>query len=231
MKISTAIHWSLVQCLLLSTGASAFTVGRTSFSLQQKAISSSVSFSTAVVSGETTATANGASVSDDNKAENEEDISTYVRCGKCQTVYPMTEEALGKGRGRRLECAVCEHTWFQSKERLLSVKPGFEMVDLPEDDLNRIHLNIKEGKSPDFMGSSKLYVGNVDFDCHEDDLLAEFSKFGDVGEVSLVRDETGKCRGFGFVTMRTSEDGQKAIDELDGAPVRGRKIAVRESNN
>jgi len=47
----------------------------------------------------------------------------------------------------------------------------------------------------------------------------------------LVRDEDGKNRGFGFVTMRSKDDGQKAMAELDGTPIRGRKIAVRESNN
>jgi len=52
-----------------------------------------------------------------------------------------------------------------------------------------------------------------------------------VGDVSLVRDEEGKNRGFGFVTMRTKDGGQKAMEKLDGTAVRGRKIAVRESNN
>ncbi|EEC43490.1 predicted protein [Phaeodactylum tricornutum CCAP 1055/1] len=81
------------------------------------------------------------------------------------------------------------------------------------------------------MGDVKIYVGNIAFECHEDDILAEFSRIGPVGDVSLVRDEEGRIRGFGFVTMRSKEDGQKAIDALDGMPVRGRKIAVRESNN
>jgi predicted Zn finger-like uncharacterized protein len=158
--------------------------------------------------------------------------STYVRCGKCQTVYTLTADDLGPGgKGRRLECSVCSHSWFQSKDRLLTVQEGFTLVPLPQEDLTRIQTNIVEGKAPNFMGELKVYVGNIAFDCHEDDLHQLFSQVAEVGEVSLVRDAEGKNRGFGFVTMRTKEGGLKAIEQLDGAPVRGRQIAVRESTN
>jgi|UPI000581B40B predicted Zn finger-like uncharacterized protein len=176
------------------------------------------------------ANAEGATTSPSGNS-NENEPNTYVRCGKCQTIYPITEDDLGKGRGRRLECSVCTHSWFQSKDRLMYMKEGFNMVPLPEEDLERINVNLKEGKPAGFMGDVKIYVGNIAFECHEDDILAEFSRIGPVGDVSLVRDEEGRIRGFGFVTMRSKEDGQKAIDALDGMPVRGRKIAVRESNN
>lgn len=157
---------------------------------------------------------------------------TYVRCGKCMTHYAITEADLGeRGKGRRLECSVCSHSWFQSKDRLMHMKEGFEMVPLPEVDLERIQTNIEEGKSPKFLGETKLYVGNIAFECHENDILEVFSRVGTVGDVSLVRDEEGRNRGFGFVTMRTEEEGEKAIAELDGIQVRGRNIAVRESNN
>lgn len=154
---------------------------------------------------------------------------SYVRCGKCQTVYAMTEEDLG-GRGRRLECSVCDHSWFQSKDRLMTLTSELEMSPLPQRDLDRIKNNMEEGKPAKFMGEKKLYVGNIAFQCHEDDFFEVFGKCGDVGEVSLVRDDEGKIRGFGFVTMRTNEGGDKAIADLDGTMIRGRSIAVRESN-
>lgn len=113
----------------------------------------------------------------------------------------------------------------------MTLRDGLEMVALPDEDKERIATNIKEGKAPNFMGEIKLYVGNIAFECHEDDINAVFSDIGAVGDVSLVRDNEGKNRGFGFVTMRAREDGQKCIDELDGSEVRGRKIAVRESFN
>lgn len=172
------------------------------------------------------------------EAANGDSPTSYVRCGKCQTSYIVNADDIGGtgngGRprvGRRLECAMCGHSWFQSKDRLLTLRDGFELVDLPENDKNRIQLNLEQGKSPKFMGESKLYIGNVAFECHEQDIQQVFSRVGNVGDVSLVRDEEGKIRGFGFVTMRTKEEGQRAIDELDGTKVRGRNIAVRESNN
>ena len=157
---------------------------------------------------------------------------SYVRCGRCQTIYAVAEDDLGRGRGRRLECSVCHHSWFQSKDRLMTLKKDdYELLPLPQRDLDRIQKNIAEGKSPRFLGSKKLYVGNIAFECHEDDFYEIFGKCGDVGSVSLIRDEEGKNRGFGFITMRTDEDGDRAMAELDGMSIRGRNIAVRESNN
>ena len=157
---------------------------------------------------------------------------TYVKCGKCQSVYAIKEEDLGsKGRGRRLSCSVCGHSWFQSKDRIMSVNNNFEFVPLPDTDKERIAQNIKEGKNPGFIGAAKLYVGNIAFECHEDDLTEVFSTVGEVGDVSLVRDNEGKIRGFGFITMRSKADAEKAIKELDGSEVRGRRLTVRESTN
>jgi predicted Zn finger-like uncharacterized protein len=156
--------------------------------------------------------------------------SSYVRCAKCQTAYALSTEDLG-GRGRRLECSVCNHAWFQTKDRLLTLTSEFELSPLPERDLERIQSNLNEGKSAKYMGDKKLYVGNLAFQCHEDDLYEIFGRFGDVGEVNLVRDEDGRPRGFGFVIMRTEEGGDRAITELDGMIIRGRNIAVRESNS
>ena len=113
----------------------------------------------------------------------------------------------------------------------MTLRDGFEMVELPETDKDRITLNIKEGKSPRFTGDTKLYVGNIAYECSEDDLMDVFSQAGVVGDVSLVRDEQGRNRGFGFITMRTKEGGEKAMKQLDGSEVKGRNISVRESNS
>jgi hypothetical protein len=131
----------------------------------------------------------------------------------------------------RLECSVCGHSWFQSRDRLMTLGEGFEMKTLPEMDKNRIKINMEEGKSPKFMGEFKLYVGNIAFDSTEDDLYSVFSEVGTVGDIALVRDDMGRNRGFGFVTMRTKADGEKAMESLDGKELNGRNIAVRESNS
>lgn len=128
---------------------------------------------------------------------------------------------------RRLECSVCGHSWYQGKDRLLKLNDSLEMVPLPEMDKTRIALNIEEGKSPKFIGDRKLYVGNLSYETTEENLYDVFKDVGVVGEVSLVRDNYGKKRGFGFVTMRDDDDGMKAIDALDGTEINGRSMTVR----
>lgn len=158
--------------------------------------------------------------------------NTYVRCGRCSAAYALTPEDLGtKGKGRRVECSVCSHSWFQARDRLFNLNDGFELVDFPENDLNRIAKNIEAGRSPDFVGVAKFYVGNLSYEVTEEELHEAFSEKGEVGDVSIIKDnETGRSRGFAFVTMFTEEDGKKAM-ELDGAEVRGRNISVRPPNN
>ena len=113
----------------------------------------------------------------------------------------------------------------------MSLNERFEMTALPEADLKRIKLNIEEGKAPKFVGDCKLYVGNMSFGCDESDIRELFEEYGDVGDVSLVRDEDGRMRGFGFVTMRNQDDGEKCLEALDGTEFNGRNIAVREATN
>lgn len=103
------------------------------------------------------------------------------------------------------------------------------MIPLPDRDMERIQLNLEEGKPAKFTGDMKLYVGNISFDCSEDDLWDIFGSVGDVGEISLVRDDQGRNRGFGFVTMREQADGEKALEQLDGLDLKGRNLNVRES--
>lgn len=76
----------------------------------------------------------------------------------------------------------------------------------------------------------KLYVGNLAFHTTEDSLRNAFSSSGDVSDVQLILDrETGRSRGFGFVTMGSSEAGKKAIEALNGADLDGRAIRVNEA--
>jgi RNA recognition motif-containing protein len=105
------------------------------------------------------------------------------------------------------------------------------MIELPERDMKRIQRNVEEGKSPKYMGAGKLYVGNIAFGSTEDDLWEMFGKIGMVGDVTMVRDEQGRNRGFAFVTMREKADAERAMAELNGLELNGRTLGVRESNN
>ena len=75
--------------------------------------------------------------------------------------------------------------------------------------------------------SSKLFVGNLSFDTTENDLQDAFAAFGSVTETNLMMDRTtNRPRGFGFVTMSTPEEAQKAIDGLNGKELGGRALTV-----
>jgi len=156
---------------------------------------------------------------------------TYVRCGKCSTSFAMTEDDLGQGKGRRVECSVCGHSWFQSRDRLMNLNQGLELVPLPETDLNRIQSNIKNNREPGFTGVAKLYVGNLDFRTTEAEIHELFAEVGEVGETSLITDPDGRSRGFAFITMITKEDGDKAIEKLNGSEFNGRNLSVKVPNN
>jgi cold-inducible RNA-binding protein len=77
------------------------------------------------------------------------------------------------------------------------------------------------------MSNNKLFVGNLPFDTTENDLHTTFGSHGTVVEAKLMTDrESGRPRGFAFVTMGTSEEAQSAINALNGHTVEGRALTV-----
>ena len=75
--------------------------------------------------------------------------------------------------------------------------------------------------------SSKLFVGNLSFNTTENDLQDAFAAHGSVVEANLMMDRmTGRARGFGFVTMSTPEEAEKAIAAMNGAQMDGRALTV-----
>ena len=79
------------------------------------------------------------------------------------------------------------------------------------------------------MGN-RLYVGNLSFSTSSDALRDAFAQYGEVTDVHLVTDRmSGQPRGFGFVTMGTSEAAQAAISAMNGADLDGRALRVNEA--
>jgi cold-inducible RNA-binding protein len=77
------------------------------------------------------------------------------------------------------------------------------------------------------MSNNKLFVGNLSFNTTENDLQDLFAQHGSVTETNLITDrETGRARGFGFVTMSSDEEAQKAIDALNGSQLDGRALTI-----
>jgi RNA recognition motif-containing protein len=78
--------------------------------------------------------------------------------------------------------------------------------------------------------SFRIYVGNLNFRTTDDGLRAAFEAFGPVTEVYIGSDrETGRSRGFGFVTMGEKAHGEAAIAALNGSQLDGRAIVVNEA--
>jgi hypothetical protein len=79
--------------------------------------------------------------------------------------------------------------------------------------------------------TNRLYVGNLSFQTSTDAVRAAFQAFGSVEDVHLVTDrETGRPRGFGFVTMGSAEEAQKAIEGMDGQTLDGRPLRVNQAD-
>ena len=78
--------------------------------------------------------------------------------------------------------------------------------------------------------NTKMYVGNLPYDATELDLRTLFASHGEVQEVAIVMDrDTGRSRGFAFVTMSNKEGMEAAIRELDGQDFNGRNLNVNEA--
>ncbi len=75
--------------------------------------------------------------------------------------------------------------------------------------------------------SAKLFVGNLSFNTTENDLQDAFAAHGTVVETNLMMDRvSGRPRGFGFVTMSSADEAEKAIAALNGKEIDGRALTV-----
>ena len=78
--------------------------------------------------------------------------------------------------------------------------------------------------------NTRLYVGNLSFNTTADGVRTAFQQFGTVSDVHLVTDrETGRARGFAFVTMGTPDEAAKAMQSMDGQTLDGRPLRVNEA--
>ncbi len=76
----------------------------------------------------------------------------------------------------------------------------------------------------------RLFVGGLSWGTGSDLLRVKFEEYGPVDDAAVVTDrDTGRSRGFGFVTMASRKDAAKVIRELDGAEFEGRTLVVRQA--
>jgi cold-inducible RNA-binding protein len=78
--------------------------------------------------------------------------------------------------------------------------------------------------------NSKLYVGNLSFNTTEANLRSAFGSFGTLTDVFVATDhETGRPRGFAFVTFSTEEESKLAVEKMNGVELDGRALTVNEA--
>lgn len=78
--------------------------------------------------------------------------------------------------------------------------------------------------------SKKLYVGNLPFSVTSEELKAMFSAYGEITEAMVISNKfSGRSKGFGFVTLTDDTQAAKAITEMNGKDMQGRKLFVNEA--
>ncbi len=80
--------------------------------------------------------------------------------------------------------------------------------------------------------AKKVFVGGISWNTDDDSLRVAFEKYGDVTEAKVITDrDTGRSRGFGFVSFDNDDAALKAISEMDGQDLDGRTIKVNEAED
>jgi len=75
-----------------------------------------------------------------------------------------------------------------------------------------------------------IYIGNLPKTTDEETIRGLFEKYGEVTEIKLLKDQyTNELRGFGFITMPSKADAQKAIEEINDTELEGQKLIVNEA--
>jgi RNA recognition motif-containing protein len=78
--------------------------------------------------------------------------------------------------------------------------------------------------------SKKIFVGGLAWATDDEGLKKAFEEYGEVRDAKVITDrETGKSRGFGFVTYASEDSAEKAIAGMDGTDLDGRSIRVNEA--
>ncbi len=78
----------------------------------------------------------------------------------------------------------------------------------------------------------KLFIGSLSFDTSESSLNDAFARFGEITEVKIITDrDTGRPRGFGFITFAEASDADTAIEQMNNTDLDGRTIAVNEATD
>lgn len=80
------------------------------------------------------------------------------------------------------------------------------------------------------MSKKNLFIGSLAYATTDETMAEFFATIGEVESAKVMTDrDTGRSRGFGFVTFVNEDDNQKAVEQLDGKELDGRAINVSEA--
>ena len=78
--------------------------------------------------------------------------------------------------------------------------------------------------------AKKLFVGGLSWDTTDDGLRQAFASYGEITEAKVITErDSGRSRGFGFVTFAQDDDAKTAISKMDGTSLDGKIIKVNEA--
>jgi len=101
---------------------------------------------------------------------------------------------------------------------------------LPEVKLEDVVLGVPPRPKRGTVGPIKLFVGGLSWDTLAEGLRAAFSRFGPLVEAMVISDrDTGRSRGFGFVTFENARDADEAVMQMSGAELDGRTLKVNRA--
>jgi RNA recognition motif-containing protein len=120
------------------------------------------------------------------------------------------------------------------RNRSMRSQPGGDIVSaqeaLPEVKLEDIVLGVPPRPKRGSVGPTKLFVGGLSWDTTSERLRAAFARFGPIVEATVIPDrETGRSRGFGFVTFENPKDAEEAIKQMSGADLDNRTLKVNRA--
>ncbi|KAL3934489.1 MAG: hypothetical protein SGBAC_009811 [Bacillariaceae sp.] len=124
-----------------------------------------------------------------------------------ERILKLTPEVMRKERKERRE-----------KEHLKKLEPKIEAFRKDQKDLG--------GEYQGMNCYNTLFVGRLAFEVTERKLLREMEAFGPVKDIKLVRDTSGKSKGYGFVEYENEDDMKRAYRAADGIKIEGRELVV-----
>jgi nucleolin len=153
--------------------------------------------------------------------------------GTVEAVEVIYDQETGRSRG----FAFVTMASMEDAEAVIKALNGAQVggrelrVSYPQSNRDKSRLEGRaafgERRSPRADDPNKLFVGNLSWDCDDNALHKLFSDYGDVVEAKVVKDrDTGRSRGFGFVTLSGPTEVNAAKAKLDGADFDGRQLRV-----